>query len=122
MSADKWLLREVEQLRAQNAELRARLELIETDFSAFVLPGDEFAPLTPTERSIVKIMFDRNGSSVSKKGIHDVLYALRGDREVPDPKIIDVLICKLRPKLTAWLVETHWGIGYSLRRKEQVAA
>ena len=121
MSGDHWLQREVELLRTQNAELRARLEAIEADYGSFVLPGDELAAFTGTERSIVKILHDRGGRLVRKDGIHQILYGLRGDRDVPDIKIIDVLICRLRKKLTAWEVVTDWGNGYALRPKADAA-
>jgi len=114
VSADQWLKLEVEALRQQNAELRSRLAAIQEDFAVFALPGDELAPLTRTELAIAKILHDRGGACVPKERIHHSLYALRVD-DAPDPKIIDVLVCKMRPKLRCWRIETLWGQGYAMR-------
>lgn len=114
MSTDRFLAAEVEALRQQNAELRARLDALEGDFGCFALPGDELAHLTKTQRAIVKMLHDRSPSIVTKEGIHQMLYALRpGDAAAL--KIIDVLICKIRPHLTCWRIDTAWGIGFALR-------
>jgi len=48
------------------------------------------------------------------------LNNLYGGMEEPDPKIIDVFICKLRKKLASAsggtdYIETVWGRGYILR-------
>jgi two-component system cell cycle response regulator CtrA len=42
----------------------------------------------------------------------------------PDPKIIDVWLCKLRRKLARQGIEivTHWGVGWSLAQKSARAA
>lgn len=111
------LARENERLREVNDDLRARLAALEFAHRSFALPGDELAPLTATERAIAKLLFDRRGLVVRKDGIHQALYALRpGD--APDPKVIDVLVCKMRRKLRAWEIVTAWGEGYRLQERQ----
>lgn len=114
--SESLLRAEIEQLRQVNEELQSRLRALEFAHAAFALPGDELAPLTPTERAIAKVLFDRGGRVVRKDGVHQALYALRpGD--APDLKIIDVLVCKMRPKLKAWEIVTAWGEGYMMRER-----
>jgi two-component system, cell cycle response regulator CtrA len=46
------------------------------------------------------------------------LNHLYGGMDEPDPKIIDVFVCKLRKKLAGYgehHIETVWGRGYALR-------
>lgn len=44
--------------------------------------------------------------------------ALRPERDVPDPKMVDVMICRLRRKLAefdpSYVIRTSWGKGYYL--------
>ncbi len=50
----------------------------------------------------------------------EALYAARAD-DYPDPKIVSVLICKMRPKLRPFqiTIETVWGQGYRLRDRKR---
>lgn len=71
--------------------------------------------LSASERSIVEALVARRGSLVTRDTLYDLLYGA-GDK-APDPKVIDVFICKLRAKLTAAglpadLISTVWGRGY----------
>lgn len=55
----------------------------------------------------------------SKDQIMHALYADRMTDETPEPKIVDVYICKLRAKLGRYdlTIETLWGRGYQLSLK-----
>ena len=84
--------------------------------------GGKEVHLSTSERRIVQFLALRKGRVVSKEQIYDRLYAAaRGDG--PEIKIIDVLICKTRQRLSAasggqnW-IETEWGVGYRLRDSE----
>lgn len=72
------------------------------------------AGLTATEEKIAQLLRERAPSPVAKAAIFDLLYAFRHDDEVPKIKIVDVLVCKIRPKLEAFgiKIETAWGRGY----------
>ena len=64
----------------------------------------------------------RKGSVLSKTAFLSHLY---GGMDEPEPKIIDVFICKLRRKLElagarGMSIDTVWGQGYILRETEAV--
>jgi two-component system cell cycle response regulator CtrA len=69
--------------------------------------------LTKKEYQIAEILALRKGAVLSKEAILDHLY---GGLDEPNPKIIDVFICKIRKKLQALgvedFIETNWGRGY----------
>ncbi len=69
--------------------------------------------LTKKEYQIAEILALRKGAVLSKEAILDHLY---GGLDEPNPKIIDVFICKIRKKLLSMgvddFIETNWGRGY----------
>jgi two-component system cell cycle response regulator CtrA len=69
--------------------------------------------LTKKEYQIAEILALRKGAVLSKEAILDHLY---GGLDEPNPKIIDVFVCKIRKKLQALgvddFIETNWGRGY----------
>lgn len=114
----------VSTLRDRIAELEERLQALTEAYTSFEVPGTELLKLTRTERAILKILHDHMGVAIHKERIHTKLYALRPD-DPPDMRIIDVLICKIRHKLgvsAPFVIETKWGEGYWLRRREEKAA
>jgi len=80
--------------------------------------------LTKKEYQIAEILALRKGAVLSKEAILDHLY---GGLDEPNPKIIDVFICKIRKKLQALgvddFIETNWGRGYMVidHRQETTA-
>jgi len=73
--------------------------------------------LTGKEYQILELLSLRKGTTLSKETLLNHLY---GGRDVPEIKIIDVFVCKLRKKLFlptggATYIETVWGHGYCLR-------
>ncbi len=77
-------------------------------------------PLTGKEFRIVEFLALRKGSVLSKAAFLSHLY---GGLDEPEPKIIDVFICKLRRKLElsgarGMSIDTVWGQGYILRETE----
>jgi two-component system cell cycle response regulator CtrA len=69
--------------------------------------------LTKKEYQIAEILALRKGNVLSKEAILDHLY---GGLDEPNPKIIDVFVCKIRKKLQTMgvddFIETNWGRGY----------
>lgn len=115
------LQREVETLRETVADLTYRLELLTEPFASFDLHGLETLKLTRLESAIVKILHDNLGKPIAKERLHSAIYAMRvTDAEIPEPKIIDVFISKIRRKLSGspWQIKTDWGFGYSLHKRE----
>lgn len=74
-----------------------------------------FAVLTGTEGQIMQKLIQSFPNVADKEKIHEALYAFDPDGGA-EPKIVDVLICKLRKKLTPLGVDitTSWGRGYAL--------
>ena len=58
---------------------------------------------------------ERIGQCVSKGALMDALYFDRAGE--PEPKIVDILVCKLRRKIagSGFVIETVWGQGYRAR-------
>lgn len=86
------------------------------------LVGGVQLPLTGKEFRIVEFLALRKGSVLSKTSFLSHLY---GGIDEPEPKIIDVFICKLRRKLelagaSGVSIDTVWGEGYILRETEAV--
>jgi len=73
--------------------------------------------LTGKEYQMLEVLSLRKATTVSKEMFLGQLY---GGMDEPEPKIIDVFMCKLRRKLAAAsngrnYIETVWGRGYMLR-------
>lgn len=81
-----------------------------------VVCGGEFAILTATECDLLVKMAQVFPRVMTTEAAMSALYGHRPDDE-PDPKIIDVFICKLRKKIAPIGIEidTSWGRGYALR-------
>ncbi len=125
-----------------NGELLARVEAIVRRFKGYsesiirindleinldsniVTVEGNHIDLTNKEYSILKILAMKKGQVLSKKDLLDELYS---GIDEPDIKIIDVFVCKLRKKLVDAssnkkdLIETIWGIGYSLKGRNESA-
>lgn len=74
-------------------------------------------PLSNKEYQILELLTLRRGATLTKEAFLNDLY---GEIDEPDPKIIDVFICKLRKKLLLHglrgaYIETVWGQGYTIR-------
>jgi two-component system cell cycle response regulator CtrA len=74
--------------------------------------------LTAKEYQMLALLALRKGSTLTKETFLNHLYG--GEDDEPEPKIIDVFICKLRKKLANAsggldYIETVWGRGYALR-------
>jgi len=73
--------------------------------------------LTSKEYGIIELLSLRRGTTLTKEMFLNHLY---GGMDEPEPKIIDVFICKLRKKIAKVaagdnFIETVWGRGYVLR-------
>jgi two-component system, cell cycle response regulator CtrA len=80
--------------------------------------------LTSKEYGILELLSLRKGTTLTKEMFLNHLY---GGMDEPEPKIIDVFICKLRKKISKAangdnFIETVWGRGYVLRDPGEVKA
>jgi two-component system cell cycle response regulator CtrA len=76
------------------------------------------------EYAILELLSLRKGTILTKGMFLDHLYR---EMDEPEPKIIDVFVCKLRKKLAqatggSHYIETVWGRGYTLRDPAATAA
>jgi len=101
------LRREVEALRDALEAMRGALA---SDAAIKII---ELAKLTYSERMLLGLLMRRH--RVTKDQMMTMLYADRPDEE-PGSKILDVMICKMRKKLSPHGVEirTIHGAGYEL--------
>ena len=79
--------------------------------------SDARLDLTAKEFRIIEFLALHKGAALSKDAFLNHLY---GGIDEPEPKIIDVFMCKLRRKLadagaTGVVIDTIWGQGYILR-------
>ncbi len=85
-----------------------------------VMLEEQHIHFTRREYSILKLLALRKGSTVPKDVIMSHLY---GGTDVPHFKIVDVLVCNLRNKLSytngVTYIETVWGRGYMMPNFEK---
>lgn len=107
-------------LRQENAALRERVRQLEEALaSSSVVVPIEWG-LTPSEARLFAALTTRD--VLTKDAIMTALYSDRPDDD-PETKIVDVYVCKIRPKLRPFGIEiaTVWGRGYSLVDRQKWA-
>jgi len=81
----------------------------------------EKLPVSRREFAVLELLFLKHGVILNKTAFLNHLYC---GTEEPEMKTIDVIICRLRKKLTAagvpTLIDTVWGCGYILREPVQM--
>jgi DNA-binding winged helix-turn-helix (wHTH) protein len=76
--------------------------------------------LTPLENRVYKFLAQASGRICTKEAIFNAMYFdAPGESSLPELKIVDVVICKIRQKLHAisftGSIVTAWGSGYALQ-------
>jgi len=78
--------------------------------------GGVHIPLSPKEFALLELMVTRSGTAVTKAAMLAHLYGKKGE---PEPKIIDVFVCRLRSRLqkagAGDLIAIAWGLGYVIQ-------
>lgn len=102
----------VEALETEAERLRDRIAQLEDAMGMNFLTPIEWR-LTGSEARVFGVLMSRE--LATKHAIMAALYDARGADEA-EIKIVDVFICKMRPKLKAFGIEigTRWGEGYYL--------
>jgi two-component system cell cycle response regulator CtrA len=81
-----------------------------------VLANGSIIPLTGKEFDILQLLMLRKNMVMTKEAILAQLY---GGLDEPEPKIIDVFVCKIRRKLALAglqnVIGTVWGRGYTIQ-------
>ena len=80
--------------------------------------NDKLVPLTAKEYALLELLALKKGITVSKETCLNQLYGIMD--ELPDSKIIDVFLCKMRRKIKALTggedyIQNIWGRGYILK-------
>lgn len=103
----------VRKLEEENDELRERIIVLEEQIGVRI-EAPLVLGLTGQEARIFGALMSRD--LLTKEMMLAVLYLSRGLDEA-EQKIVDVFICKMRPKLKAYgiTIETVWGRGYLLK-------
>lgn len=107
-------------LMAANRRLEDRVQELEEALGVLILPPLEWG-LTKNESRLLGVLLERE--LVTKDTAMAALYRDRGERE-PELKIVDVFICKARKKLKPFgiVIDTRWGVGYSMSAASKAAA
>jgi two-component system cell cycle response regulator CtrA len=107
-------LTELVHLRSELSTALEMIREIQASAAEVRLGFTGVAKLTRSEAAMVGILAKRG--RVSKMQIYDFAFGERLEQDQPEPKIIDVLICKIRAKLAPHGVEikTIWGVGYEM--------
>jgi DNA-binding response OmpR family regulator len=120
------LLAEI-RLRAKTAEIARLTDQISVLCRAALTPAMDEGwlrlGLTRMEARLMRALAERPDRMVSKGALMDAMYFDRGQEA--EPKIVDVLVCKVRRKLrgrSGWSIETVWGQGYRARLADKMMA
>jgi len=96
---------------------------VNLDIKSAEVDGERI-PLSAKEYQLLELLALRRGTTLTKETFLNHLY---GEMDEPEAKIIDVFVCKLRKKLSAYTkgknyIETVWGQGYLIRGAEKAVA
>lgn len=85
--------------------------------------SDEGIPagLTRAQRRLFVALRSAGGKACSHEYLRSVMWfdRLPGD-DYPESNTLKVQISKMRRKLPQWEIASHWGVGYSIRRKKTI--
>lgn len=97
----------------ENIRLRVNRNLL------LVTINDNNLFLTSKEYQIMTLLAQRANSIVTKEQILNYLYSFYSTGEVPEIKIVDVFVHKLRKKMSVHvaddIIHTFWGVGYGIK-------
>lgn len=94
-------------------EQRAKLDALTADVNQSVFNMQRFLGLSAQEARLLLALAD--GNARSKPQLMDAVYWERvAEDDVPELKIVDVFVCKIRKKIvgSGIGIETLWGTGY----------
>ena len=75
--------------------------------------------VTRDQAKMLGLLISRN--VVTHEAMYTVVYGARPDCDQPEPKILDIQICKLRRRLqlNAIAIKTEWGEGWSMSLQDR---
>lgn len=97
-------------IEEENADLKEKILYLEEMIAGKEMMPREFR-LTAKQEQVVFALYNRD--VLTKENILQALYSDRPN-DVPEIKIVDVFVCKIRPKLEPYgiKIDTVWGRGY----------
>lgn len=103
----------IDALTAERDRLEARVLELEAAMGLTFLAPLEWG-LTGNETRLFGALMARE--LLTKEAAMTALYRDVGADDEPEIRIIDVMVCKMRPKLKPFGIEivTRWGVGYQL--------
>lgn len=108
----------VDTLESEIVRLNEWIAALERDFLGADLAFPIEWGLTASEQRVVAVILSR--TTVRKDQIMTALYRDRNKDEA-EPKIVDVLVCKIRKKLDPFkiVINTLWAIGYMIEEPQR---
>jgi len=105
----------IEHLQEENDILREQVRQLQDQIASTTTPMPIEFCLTPAEDKVLRYLLGREGVC-HRERIFDFCNSDRLNADLPDIKIIDVYICKIRKKIEPFGVQivTHFGFGFSL--------
>lgn len=104
-------------LETENDELRERVRALE-DMLGMTFDAPLQLGLTEKEAMVLGLL-----SKVDMATKEAIMFHIYSDRpnDVPEIKIVDVFVCKVRRKLKPFdiSIQTIWGIGYRLTKDDK---
>ena len=84
--------------------------------SGIIAFGGRQVYLTPLQFRLVRQLVEAFPATIARTRLFDRLY----DHLDPEPKIVDIVVCKIRRKLAGLglVVTTSWGVGYAIAAAE----
>lgn len=80
--------------------------------------------LASSPRRLLQLLLENRGKVVTRETMMQALYPNEAERDDPDPKIIDVFLCKIRNEFRRacgqMIIQTSWGRGYLIEKEDAV--
>jgi len=117
------LAKKVMRLELENAQLRAEVDDLEdkvmrmSDDLGYKLPAPLWLDLTEAESNMFMMLI--KNKVCSKEALLNGMCSYRSVDEMPELKIVDVIICRIRKKVAEHGIDivTVWGSGYAISQE-----
>lgn len=110
-----------QELRDQLAQAQEELRQLKELFTPKIVFPLAWRLSIAESRILSSLYKFTSGMPVSTAALHSAVGTHRFDDEPTEPKIVQVYICKMRPKLAPFgiKIETIWGRGYVLTKSSR---